>query len=259
MQRQPATTGLQIRVNRGRGPLLPSIQPLPGRTVCCAYDLDISSRRRTRSAGQAAARSMGAAAPESTHFCTNVPLDSVAYCLPVWPQMQQPARAHFFTLPRPDHSPHFPDMKIHGGWRHTRHFFKQRARPPSSTSISTIRGYGPARVGDNISITPRPHSDAATTALSTTRSTSIRPQPAQPQPQCRSCCRMRGSTRAQGAPGRRGLLARERWWCSRAPVRRRAAAGGGGRLGGRTLASSKASDPSCGLLPLLRALTSDKV
>jgi hypothetical protein len=38
-------------------------------------------------------------------------------------------------------------------------------------------------VGDNISITPRPHFDAATTALSTTRSTSsIRPQPAQPQP-----------------------------------------------------------------------------
>jgi hypothetical protein len=26
---------------------------------------------------------MGAAAAESTHFCTNVPLDSVAYCLPV--------------------------------------------------------------------------------------------------------------------------------------------------------------------------------
>jgi hypothetical protein len=70
-------------VNRGRGPLVLSIQPLPGRTVCCAYDLDISSRRRTRSVGQAAARSIGPAAPENTHFCTYVPLDSVAYCLPV--------------------------------------------------------------------------------------------------------------------------------------------------------------------------------
>jgi hypothetical protein len=58
-------------VNRGRGPLLQFIQPLPGLLTGCAYGLDISSRRRTRSAGQAAARQIAAVAPESTHFCTN--------------------------------------------------------------------------------------------------------------------------------------------------------------------------------------------
>jgi hypothetical protein len=70
-------------VNRGRRPLLPSIQPLPGQTVCCGNGLGISGFCSARSAGQAAARSIGPAAPESTHFCTNVPLDFIVYCLPV--------------------------------------------------------------------------------------------------------------------------------------------------------------------------------
>eukprot|EP01049_Picozoa_sp_SAG25_P017518 SAG25_NODE_4570_length_788_cov_38.920174_1_plen_177_part_00 len=83
MQRQPATTGLQIRVNRGRGAALLSIQPLPGLLTGRRRSADISRCACTRSAGQVAARSMGAPPPESTHFCTNVPLDSVAYCLPV--------------------------------------------------------------------------------------------------------------------------------------------------------------------------------
>jgi hypothetical protein len=81
MQRQPATTGLQIRVNRGRGAALLSIQPLPGHVTGRRYSGGCLRSTGARSAGQAAARSIGAPPPESTHFCTNVPLDSVAYCL----------------------------------------------------------------------------------------------------------------------------------------------------------------------------------
>jgi hypothetical protein len=71
-------------VNRGRGPLVLAIQPLPGHATGRRKSMDISGFCSARSAGQAAARSIGPAAPESTHFCTNVPLDSVAYCLPVY-------------------------------------------------------------------------------------------------------------------------------------------------------------------------------
>jgi hypothetical protein len=72
-------------VNRGRGPLVLAIQPLPGHATGRRKSMDISGFCSARSAGQAPARSIGPAPPESTHLCTNVPLDSVAYCLPVAP------------------------------------------------------------------------------------------------------------------------------------------------------------------------------
>eukprot|EP01049_Picozoa_sp_SAG25_P004159 SAG25_NODE_255_length_10943_cov_46.952047_10_plen_224_part_00 len=70
-------------VNRGRGPLVLSIQALPGHATGRRYSSGCLRSTDARSAGQAAARSIGPAAPECTHFCTNVPLDFIVYCLPV--------------------------------------------------------------------------------------------------------------------------------------------------------------------------------
>jgi hypothetical protein len=57
-------------VNRGRGTLPLSIQPLPGHTTGRRKSINISGFCSALSAGQAAARQIAAVAPENTLFCT---------------------------------------------------------------------------------------------------------------------------------------------------------------------------------------------